>query len=103
MLLLLAFITLAVHVRVGLGHWPTPMFENFHTPAYSAHEQVLTWIGFFTVFAAIPLWLLMLCFRRFRQSLRTHLIQAGVYVAGWLLIMLYGAVDPGRFMAWFLD
>jgi hypothetical protein len=102
-LLLLVFIALAVHVRVGLGHWPTPMFENYHTPAYRAHEQVLTWIGCFTVYAAIPLWLLMLCFRPFRISLRTHLIQVGVYALGWGLILLYGAIDPGRFLDWFFD
>jgi magnesium-transporting ATPase (P-type) len=102
-LLLLVFIALAVHVRVGLGHWPTPMLEHYDTAAYRAHALALIWVIFFTVFAAIPLWLLMLCFRPLRISLKTHLIQAGVYVAGWVLIIMYGAVDPGRFLEWFFD
>lgn len=102
-LLLVGFITLAAHVRIGLGHWPTPMIENYDTAAYWIHDRVLVWVGMFTVFAAIPLWLLTLCFQRFRISLKTHLIQAGVYACGWGLIALYGAVDPGRFMEWFLD
>jgi hypothetical protein len=103
LLLLLVFIALAVHVRAGLGHWPAPMLENYDTPAFRVHGQVLGWVGFLTVLAAIPLWLLMLCFRPLRISLKTHLIQAGVYVAGWVLIYLYVAVDPGRFLEWFLD
>jgi heme/copper-type cytochrome/quinol oxidase subunit 3 len=102
-LLFLAFITLAMHARVGLGHWPTPMVENYDSPAYRTHELVFTLIALFTLFVAVPSWLLMLCFRPFRISLRTHVVQAGVYVAGWLLIVLYGAIDPGRFMEWFLD
>ncbi len=102
-LLLLIFIALAVHVRVGLGHWPTPMTENYHTPAVRVHEQVVLWLGLFAIYAAIPLWLLILCFRPFRSSLKTHLVQAGVYALGWGLIALYGAVDPGRFLEWFLD
>ncbi len=101
--LLLTFITLALHVRLGLGHWPTPMLENYHTSAYQAHEQVLTYFGYFTVFAALPLWLLMLCFRACRISLRTHLLQAAVYAAGWVLIVFYCTIDPGRFVAWFMD
>lgn len=102
-LLLIVFIALAVHVRLGLGHWPTPMFESYHTPAFRAHEQVLVWVWLFTVYAAIPLWLLMLCFRPFRISFRTHLIQVGVYAVGWGVIVLYGAIDPGQFLDWFLD
>jgi hypothetical protein len=90
-------------VRIALGHWPTPMVENYETPAYRMHEQVLVWVGMFTVFAAVPLWLLTLRFRPFRISPEIHLIQAGVYALGWGLIVLYGAVDPGKFMEWFLD
>ena len=96
-LLLFGFITLAAHVRLALGHWPAPMTENYHTAAYRQHEQVFAWFAMFTVYAAIPLWLAALCFRLFRISRKTHLIQAGAYVAGWLLIALYGCVDPGRF------
>ena len=103
LLLLFVFLTLAAHVRLALGHWPTPMIENYDTAAYSRHEQVFTWAALFTVYAAIPLWLVALCFRVFRISLKTHLIQAGAYALGWALIALYGFIDPGRFTEWFLD
>ncbi len=102
-LLLLVFTTLALQVRMELGHWPTPMVESYSSPTYRVGAHIVVWIGYFTVFAAIPLWLLMLCFRPFRMSISNHLIQIGVYALGWGLIALYGAVDPGGFLAWFLD
>ena len=103
LLLLFVFITLAAHARLGLGHWPTPMVENFETVAYSRHEQVFIWVALFTVYGAIPLWLLSLCFPLFRISLKTHLIQASIYTAGWGLIAIYSVIDPGRFIEWFFD
>ena len=103
LLLLFIFLSLAAHVRVGLGHWPTPMLENNETAAYNGHEQVFIWGTLFTIYAAVPLWLVSLCFGMFRISFKTHLIQASVYVAGWALIALYCFIDPGRFAEWFLD
>ena len=103
LLLLFVFITLAAHVRLGLGHWPTPMLEKYQTAAYDGHEQMFVWVALFTVYAAVPLWLLSLCFGMFRISLKTHLLQASFYAMGWVLIGLYGSIDPGRFVEWFLD
>jgi hypothetical protein len=102
-LLFLIFLTLAVHVRVGLGHWPTPVFENYHTMACGLHEQVVIWVAVFTIFVAIPLWLISLLFRLFRISLKTHLLQAGVYIVGWAIIILYARIDPYKFAEWFFD
>jgi hypothetical protein len=102
-LLLFVFLSLAAHVRLGLGHWPTPMLESYNTAAYGRHVQVFVWVALFTVYAAVPLWLVALCFGIFRISLKTHLLQTGIYVAGWVLIALYGEIDPGRFVEWFLD
>jgi hypothetical protein len=102
-LALLFFVTLALHARLALGHWPTPMFENYDTPAFNAHEVAVAWFAYFAILAAGPLWLLLLCFRRFRVSWKFHLKQAGVYAAGWGLMFLYGWADPGRFLEWFLD
>ena len=101
--LLLSFLSLAAHVRLALGHWPTPMTESFGGSAYDTHERAVTWVGFFAVYFAIPLWLLMLCFRAFRITLKHHLIQLGVYAVGWGLIVLYVVCDPGRFAEWFFD
>jgi hypothetical protein len=103
LLLLFVFLTLAAHVRIGLGHWPTSIIENYRTTAYSLHVKSFFWIGLFAVYAAIPLWLVSLCFRVFRISLRTHLIQAGVYAVGWAFVALYAFVDPYKFVEWLLD
>jgi hypothetical protein len=103
LLLLFVFLTLAAHVRVGLGHWPTPMLENYQTAAYNRHTQAFIWLALVTVYAAVPLWLVSLCFGVFRISLKTHLIQTGIYAVGWALIVLYSFIDPGRFIEWFLD
>ena len=102
-LLLVIFLTLAVHVRVGLGHWPTPVLENYHTMACSLHEQAVIWVAVFTMFFAIPLWLISLLFRIFRISLKTHFIQAGAYVVGWMMLILYACIDPHRFVEWLFD
>ena len=101
--LLLVFVTLAAHVRIGLGHWPKPMWEDYSTPAYTAHLLVFVGVALFTVYAAIPLWLLAICLPWFRISLKTHLAQAGTYAAGWGLIALYAKLDFGWFVTWFLD
>jgi len=45
LLLLSVFLTLAAHVRLALGHWPTPMLENYDTVAYSRHERVFIWVA----------------------------------------------------------
>jgi hypothetical protein len=94
---------MAVHVGAGLGHMPRNGADTYHTPAYAVHEYVLQGVAYFVLFAAIPLWLLLLCSRRFRISLKFHLAQFGAYVAAWLLVVLYMMVDPGGFVAWFLD
>ena len=101
--LLLAFVTMAFHVRLGLGHWPTPMTEDYHTTAFRIHEYALIAILLFAVYAAGPLWLVFLFFRRLRLSWRAHITQAVVYGLGWLLILLASKYDPTTFTDWFLD
>src|SRR4051794_26396598 len=82
-LLLLTFAMMALHIRLGLGHWPTPMTEDYHTLAFRIHEYALIAILLFTVFAAGPLWLVCLFFWRLRLSWRIHATQAVVYGLGW--------------------
>jgi hypothetical protein len=101
--LLLTFAAMAVHVRLGLGHWPTPMTEDYRTIPFRLHEYLLIGILLFSVYAAGPLWLVFLFFRRLRLSRRVHIIQVAVYGFGWLLIFLASRYDPTTFTAWFLD
>lgn len=94
---------MAGHVRLGLGHWPKPMWEDYQTTLFRVHWHALVALAFFTVYAAIPLWLLLLCPRRFRISLRAHVIQFAAYGLGWMLVFLVLKYDPTTFTAWFLD
>jgi hypothetical protein len=94
---------MAVHIRIGLGHWPTPMMEDYRTIPFRIHEYVLIGILLFAVFAAGPIWLVCLFFRRLRLPWRVHVTQAAIYGLGWLLIFLASKYDPTTFTAWFLD
>jgi hypothetical protein len=49
------------------------------------HLLLLAAFALFATWAAAPLWIGLLLFRRFRVSYRTHVIQACVFAAGWLL------------------
>jgi hypothetical protein len=100
--LLLGILSLAVHVRLGLGHWPEPMVEGYDTTAFKLHQWLVFAIGHFAIFLAIPLWPLLLLFKRFRAGVKTHLVQSIVYSVGWLLIYLFLEYDPTSFSEWWL-
>ena len=103
-ILLAVFISLALHVRVGLGHWPKPMVENYRTEAYERHEEVFKVTALITFYGALPCWMLfIIAFPRLRGSAKLHLAQGAIYAAGWALIGLYWVVDPWRFVEWLLD
>jgi hypothetical protein len=101
--LLVVYVAMAIHIRVGLGHWPKPMVEDYHSVLFQVHKWLLVGCIFFAVFAAIPVWVLLLCFRAFRITLRIHVAQLGIFVLGWLLIFLAAYFDPTTFTDWFLD
>jgi hypothetical protein len=102
--LLLTIIALAVHMRLGLGHWPTPFHENYQTPATILHMSVLERTLNFSVYFAGPLWLICLLVPQLRPSSR-RVIKAQVTTAGvgWLLIIGFLTLDPTTFSAWLLD
>ena len=79
------------------------MTEDYHNVIFRIHEWVMIGILLFTVFAAGPLWLIFLCFRKLRLSWSVHLTQALVYGLAWLLIYLAGQFDPTTFTEWFRD
>lgn len=79
------------------------MVENYSSPAFMLHSLAVVWFGAFAAYGAIPLWLLCLCFRRFRLPRRTHWFQVGVFVIGWGCVIAYLKWDPQEFVVWFLD
>ena len=103
LLLLVVIIGLALHVRLGLGHWPQPMVENYDSGLYDIHEWLIVIVGYYAVYVAVPLLLLVLSFPRFRSSPQTHAGQFGLIALGWILIGLFYLVDYGKFVTWLLD
>lgn len=102
-LLLVVGVSLAAHVRLGLGHWPVPMVENYATPAFKVHFIALQVFFGLALYSFAPVWMLLLCARRFRVSFRFHALQSAVYAGGWLTILLICWIDPWRFMEWLAD
>ena len=100
--LFLTLVAMAFHIRLALGRWPD-FGEDCHTALFSIHEFIFGGVGLFAVFVAAPLWLLLLCFRSFRGTWRTHIAQTLIFFCGWLVIYLAGKYDPTPFTNWFLD
>jgi len=100
---LLVFASLGLHVRLGLGHWPKPMWEDYTTAAYRAHELVFVGVCVFVIYAAGPLWLVFVALPGQRLRWKTLAWQLGACGLGWLLIYLGAKWDPAHFVGWFLD
>lgn len=102
--LLFIFITLGIHLRLGLGHWPTPMFEDYRTPVFDFHVQILLSFLSFALYGAGPLWLLCLLVRPLRPlRLHTAVAQLVLCAMGWVSIFGFLTFDPTTFSAWCLD
>ena len=94
---------MAVHVRIGLGHWPVPVLENYLTSASILHMLVINMTFAFSVYCAGPLWVICLLVPVFRPSSASIHQQLAVTAIGWLLIVGFLTLDPTPFSAWLLD
>ena len=101
--MLLVYLTLGIHIRLGLGHWPVPMIEDYRSPAFLVHEVVLLVWLYCALFGAMPLWLLCLLIRPLQPSRRVAVTQLLTFGVGWLLIAAVLIFDPTTLSAWFLD
>ncbi len=103
-ILVALFLTLGVHVRLGLGHWPMPMWENYDTAAYNVHELLFTGWLLFALFGAAPIWLgCVLLGWRTPGMRRVFAGQLLALVSGCALVVATVALDPTRFVEWFMD
>jgi len=96
------YVSLAIHCRLTVGHWPKPMLENINIKSYLIHERIL-WIFSYVVLISLPCWLVMLFFKKIRINIKTHLLQFIVFGLGILLIILTLMFDPTPFTEWFFD
>src|SRR5215475_92065 len=102
-LALALFVTAAVHVRLALGHWPMEAVDRSPSALLGFHQFLGTIAFLFGVFAAIPAWLLLLCFRPLRLGFASHMVQAAVLVFGWLVLFWGPMVVSPKYVSWFLD
>jgi hypothetical protein len=100
----LVFLTMAVHVRLSLGHWPTDAIETKDMSLGLAfHEFIWIVMLFLGGFAAVPLWLILLFFRPLRISFQTHVVQA--LILALTSFILWGGLSllPSHWVTWFID
>lgn len=101
---LLVYISFAVHLRLGLGHWPMPMVEDYQTPIFQLHQWVLIACLFFAYLVSAPAYLLCFAIPKLRPaSARIVGLQLALWLTGWLLFYAAGKYDPTPFSAWFAD
>ncbi|OYV05924.1 MAG: hypothetical protein CFE26_09045 [Verrucomicrobiales bacterium VVV1] len=101
--LFLGVLSLAAHVRLGLGRWPVPMIENYDTKGYHYHEMLVFLLGIGALYVAGPLWAILVAIPKLRLSPKRHLLQLAVFISGFVLIFLAAKLDPTTFTEWFLD
>lgn len=101
-LLGLVYVTMGLHIRLGLGHLPRPMIDDYQTLAFRVHVGTFFVIMCFTCWAAIPLWIFFLCFRAFRISWRAHIAQAFAFGIGLILFQIAFTDNSSTFAKWFL-
>lgn len=106
-LLLVTFITFGLHLRLVGGAWPDGEWKSLHFTFQEhlrlrLHQLVLEAALLFAGGAALPLWLVFLCFRSFRLSAREHGMQVLTAVLGWCALFAAVMLAPSKYLAWFL-
>lgn len=88
MLAALMSATLALHGWM-LG-WSAPISEGSGPVTFEFHLLAVGVSLLLVIWLSVPLWLLCLAFRRFRQTSRDFVNQALVFAGGWILIFIAG-------------
>jgi hypothetical protein len=56
------------------------------------------------LYVAPPTWIVFVLIRSFRLPFATHLLQVGVFIAGWILsVPLFALLERQHLPDWFLD
>jgi hypothetical protein len=101
--LLLVSITMALHIRLGFGHWPDQAVLSFPAFHFRVHDWLFIAAMLSAVFALIHLLVTLVHHRQLGVGLRQVAAQALVYVAGWVAFFVVASIIPARFVSWFLD
>lgn len=95
----LSICAVAVIVRVGLGRWPTPIFENY--PSIWV-DSLIPIVGLFLI--SLPFyWAVGLAMIWTLSPRRIATLQTALLLAGYALFAAFWFLAPRPFMDWFLD
>ena len=98
----LAWGGLALHVRLGLGHWPHPMWEQYSTPLARWLDLVSVWLLMGTGLSAFLATGAL--FQRVCWTEPHYRRKALVYLAGLAaLVAVYVALGNTSFIEWWID
>jgi hypothetical protein len=89
-------VSIALHLRVGLGYWPRPVLDNYTSGGFSVHFVTVALIGVFSLASVAPISIGLVI-------MRTSPFQPLIYCLGWLCIVGFCKYDPTRFVTWLLD
>jgi hypothetical protein len=96
--------TMALHVRLALGHWPTPMSDDYDSALLGFEWLGLMLWFLFAVFAAPPIWIAGVIVGWSERRMRTMFgLQVLAFAAGWALVYGVFAWNPAGFAEWLLD
>ncbi len=100
----LAFLSSTIlHLRLGLGRFPKPMFDDYLTPAFRMHASLTHGLGV-AAFLGVPVvWLVLQAFPRLRVPTALFLRQFAVFVLGWAVFFAFAIGDPWSLVTWYLD
>jgi len=102
--LLVALYAFVVRARFELGRWPTPMQpdpKSLSFPTADTHMETVFWLGIASLGCSIP-WLLTMVIRKHVVPV-TRTSWLALLAGPWLLLLAILFLDPGRYVAWFLD
>ena len=101
--LLLLLLSLAAHIRLGLGRWPTPMVDDYPSALFRLHNHAVGIWLLFSLFGALPTWFFCQIFPQWRSSFHQARTHFALFALGWIVIVLAARIDPTTFTPWFLD
>jgi hypothetical protein len=101
-LTLAAMMTLALHVRILLGHWPVVYRDSPDGALLGLHIRAAGYLLWSSMITA-PFWLLSLIAAVLTKQRRTALTMVLLFLIPSLIFGSWFWFDPGGFIEWFLD
>ena len=99
---LFVFFTMAAHIRLSFGHWPDQSVGGFREPL-EVHNWIIAGSLLFNFVAFIHLIVTLIHHREFSAGFGRAVLHVSLFIAGWVLLFVFLANAPARFVVWFID